>query len=724
MAHVGVLKVLEEVGLQPDYITGTSMGSIMGGLYSIGYTSEEIGHLIETVDWDKTLTNEIPSNQVMMRRKHEYSRFIIEMPIYDRKPSLPAGLIEGQKLSALFSQLAWRQAGVDDFHDFPVPFTCIGTDILNGEMVELNSGDLSSAMRASMAIPSVFSAVERDSNQILVDGGVVRNFPVQEALDMGADKIIGVYVGFNSKMKPEELRSLTSIITRTSLLSGAEDVQSQMPLVDYLIIPDLEGYSPASFSDGVAIMNRGEEAARKQYDGLKAFADSVNALGPAPERKMLPANDSLFITRIRVQTQTESLSRFIIKKSGINAVEWIHPDQLNDAVDKIFGTLFFDKVEYYFEELEQGYGLVFRVKEKARSSISAAIHYDNTFGPGLIGSYTLLNSVLDGSRLGLTVDISASPQFRGYYDFHMGKNRGFIGSLFLDAEREKLPYFNENNVDIGEYGHSFVNGGIGIRQTLGTNRHIGADVYYLTANLKFSRSLKEVLKESTPLIEYIDNIIIRGPEVRLVYQANTFDQNIYPTRGYRFDMVYRQAFNMLESYKFGSLDSLGISEDDIDSKIYYDPYWHFRSGIEGYVPVSGKLSFNAGLGLGLSKDEKPFVDNYYLGGYRYSLRMNQVPFVGLASHEKLQGNYLKGKLGIQWEAIDKLYVSALANVVVFADILADFTEYVLEWNDDSRVIGVGAGFTYRTPVGPVSLLLGTRTNEWNPVWYLNIGFTF
>ena len=148
MAHVGVLKVLEEVGLEPDYITGTSMGSIMGGLYSVGYSAEEIGKIIETVDWSKVLTNEIPSDLVLMRRKHEYKRFILEMPIYNGKPELPAGLIEGQKLSELFSELTWRQAGVDDFKDFTYPFSCIGTDILQGKMVEMNSGDLASAMRA------------------------------------------------------------------------------------------------------------------------------------------------------------------------------------------------------------------------------------------------------------------------------------------------------------------------------------------------------------------------------------------------------------------------------------------------------------------------------------------------------------------------------------------------------------------------------------------------
>ena len=139
---------------------------------------------------------------------------------------------------------------------------------------------------------------------------------------MGADIIIGVYVGFDSDMKPEQLRSLTSVITRTSLLSGAMDVQTQMPLVDYLIMPDLEGLSPSSFGDGVEIMNRGEAAARTQIDVLRALADSVNSLGQPPQRIELPKNDSILISDIEVLAASPSLTRFIIEKSDRSPCTW------------------------------------------------------------------------------------------------------------------------------------------------------------------------------------------------------------------------------------------------------------------------------------------------------------------------------------------------------------------------------------------------------------------
>jgi NTE family protein len=716
MAHVGVLKVLEEVGLEPDYITGTSMGSIMGGLYSIGYSADEISEIIETVDWNQVLTNEIPSNQVLMGRKHEYQRFILEMPVYGGKLELPAGVIEGQKLSELFSELSWRQAGIEDFNDFPYPFSCIGTDILRGEKVLMNTGDLSSAMRASMAIPSVFTAVVRDSTHMLVDGGVVRNFPVQEAIDMGADIIVGVYVGFNREMTPEQLRSLTSVITRTSLLAGAQDVNSQIPLVDYLILPDLERYGPSSFASGVEIMNRGEEAARAQMDRLKALADSVNTLGPAPERKHLPDNDSLLIGDIKVLGASPSLARFMIARSGIQTGQWLTPDALNQGIDKVFGTLFFDKIEYYFENMEKGRRLVFRIKEKPRSSVKAALHYDNEFGPGLILNYTLLNSLMEGSRFAIAGDISGNPQVRTYYDIHLGQRRNFIGSIFFNGSREKLPFFS-NNVDIGNYVRTALSAGVGMKQHLGVNHYLGLDAYYRHVSARLSANIKEV----QPELDYLDYFTFRGPELAINYEMNTFDSYLYPTRGTRIHFKYRQAFQTHFITQFDFPDSLDLEDRSFE---FMDPYWHLTADYESYFRLGKKVSLNLEFSMGISDNNKPFTDNFYVGGYRYNLREHQVAFVGLRSHELLQGNYVKEKVALQIKPWPNVYLSALFNFLFVGDDFNTFIDDFLSFSKEGRYMGAGTGFTYKSPVGPLSIYLGSRTDVWNPMWYINLGFTF
>ena len=266
--------------------------------------------------------------------------------------------------------------------------------------------------------------------------------------------------------------------------------------------------------------------------------------------------------------------------------------------------------------MDEGKRLIFRIKEKADSSLKLALHYDNAFGPGLIVNFTRLNTLMEGSRFGFTADISGSPQFRTYFDLHLGKKRNFIGSLFLNAESEKLPFYF-NNLDIGNYNHTLFSGGFSFRQHLGINSNLGADAYYRHATLRLSENIKEV----RPELEYLDNFIFRGPEVAFLYQLNTFDNYLYPSRGTRIRVKYKQALNTGFISQFSFPDSLNVEEDRYKESI--DPYWHFALDYESYFRLGKKISLNLEFSAGLSANDKPFPDNYYLGGYRYNLRENQ-----------------------------------------------------------------------------------------------------
>jgi len=180
MAHIGILKALEEAGITPDFITGTSMGSIMGGLYSSGYTADEIKKIALTVDWDQLLTNKLKLNEVAFEENDYYGRYFAELNVKGTRFELPKGLIEGQKLSMTLSTLTRHVMNIQDFSMLPIPFACIAADIENGNRIVLNKGSLARSMRASMAIPTVFTPVVID-NQLLVDGGLVNNFPWEVA---------------------------------------------------------------------------------------------------------------------------------------------------------------------------------------------------------------------------------------------------------------------------------------------------------------------------------------------------------------------------------------------------------------------------------------------------------------------------------------------------------------------------------------------------------------
>ena len=269
LAHIGVLKVLEEVGITPDFITGASMGSIMGGLYAVGYSADEIEQIVISANWDQLLSNKVPMNEVAYEEKDYYNRYINELTISGLRLELPKGLIEGQKLSNLLSNLTRPVHDIHDFNLFPIPFACMGADIETGLKVVLNQGSMARSLRASMAIPTVFTPVEIDS-KLLVDGGLVHNFPVEENLEMGADFIIGVFVG-NQLSTKDELKSPLDVLIQSAIIHSSFDDDIQKELTDIYIEPDFGTYGSTSYDDAAAIIKIGENYGRMFFTRLQEF---------------------------------------------------------------------------------------------------------------------------------------------------------------------------------------------------------------------------------------------------------------------------------------------------------------------------------------------------------------------------------------------------------------------------------------------------------------------
>src|SRR5580704_10702954 len=190
LAHIGILKAIDSAGLKIDYITGTSMGSIIGGLYAIGYSADSIEKIASRIDWDLILSNQSRMRSMIMDEKDEYGKYDIELPWVNHWFRFSTGVIEGQELWLKFSELFRPVYNIKDFSKFSIPFRCVATDVSTGDAVVLDTGEIVSALRASMAIPSIFTAVEYGGHK-LVDGGVVRNFPVKDVREMGAQIVIG-----------------------------------------------------------------------------------------------------------------------------------------------------------------------------------------------------------------------------------------------------------------------------------------------------------------------------------------------------------------------------------------------------------------------------------------------------------------------------------------------------------------------------------------------------
>jgi NTE family protein len=276
-AHVGVLQVMEELRIPVDYIAGTSMGAIIGGLYAAGYSPAQMQQALQEVDWKAAFNDDPPRKYISYRRKEDDrdSLFRFELGVGRGGFSFPAGLIAGQKLQFILRSLTLDVRDVDDFDALPIPYRAIAADLETGEMVVLSRGDLAEAMRASMSIPGVFTPVELE-DRVLVDGGIARNLPVDVARSMGADWIIAVNVG----TPPGQLReqqSPFSVASRTMSVLSKRNVGEQLALLgehDLLIVPDLEQVRTADFERIDIAVEQGLEAARLSESDLRRFTVS------------------------------------------------------------------------------------------------------------------------------------------------------------------------------------------------------------------------------------------------------------------------------------------------------------------------------------------------------------------------------------------------------------------------------------------------------------------
>ena len=214
-AHIGVLKKIRDAGIEVDYISGTSMGSIVGGLYAIGYSPEYIEELVRSQNWIDIFLDKIDRRDLPLDEKSYNEQQFINFPVSEKTVSLPFGIKYGQSISLLLSELVTPVHQIRDFSNFQTPFLCIATDISNGESVVLNKGNLAESMRASMAIPTVITPVTIDG-KLLVDGGLVNNFPAKELAERGCDIIIGVDVQHATDYQISDLSSITAILDRSA----------------------------------------------------------------------------------------------------------------------------------------------------------------------------------------------------------------------------------------------------------------------------------------------------------------------------------------------------------------------------------------------------------------------------------------------------------------------------------------------------------------------------
>lgn len=717
IAHIGVLKVLDKIGITPDYITGTSMGAVVGSLYALGYTADEISEFNRNADWENLLSDRIPLNEVVFEEKYEYRRYLFGIPIRNYEFKLPSGVIEGQQLEKFFADVMWPLPYQENFDSLPIPFRCMSVDLISGKTIEFNSGSLAESIRASMSIPSIF-APESIDTMLLVDGGMIRNFPVEEVKKMGADIVIGVYVGFDENVTKEDLFSLSDVLSRATVFYGIFDSKNQMGKTDILIQPNLHGLGASDFMKNKEIEIYGEVAALEIQKELYKLADSLN-LEYRPVKKF-EQPERIFIKEIKVINERPFVAdRFIINRSGIKEGTYVSKQDLQEAVDNIFGTQYFKKVTYNLEMInDETYRLYLKVKESTRAFLNLAAHYDNQYGPGIITNLTLRNYLTPESRATVSLNIAENPGARIDINKYLGKNQRIMDNYFFNWSQNENSLF-ENAVDIGSYRFSYLSAGLGGKYSLAINQQIGILGFYEINKIYPNDNLRNYYQ-----VESFNSYGYKGFAYKLYYNINNTDDNFFPTKGFKLDLCYKYNLKPEVTYDINPVD-----KNTLNNILYFnDQFSDFYSAnfnLDLYTNLFSKLIFNVGASAGITSNQSAIISNYSVGGYYdNNRRINYVPFAGMNVSEAIVPNYGLFKAGLDFEIIPNIYITTRANIGFFTQTKDEVIDFVKYSPLKSYLKGFCTGIRANTVIGPVNIMYADNDFDGKIRWYVSIGYPF
>ena len=464
-AHIGVLKVLERERIPIDYIAGTSMGSIVGGMYAAGMPPEEIERQMVAVDWDGVFQDKVNREDRSYRRKTDDRLWLADIKpgFSDGELKLPPGLVRGQKIGLLLTSLTLPVAEIESFDDLPIPFRAIAADIQTGEKVVLDSGNLAKAIRASMAVPAALAPVPWDGRR-LVDGGIASNLPVEVVRDMGADIIIAVDLG--QPLSEHELgESLLSIVDQLTAMLVRGNVERELAMLqdtDVLILPDLGDITSAEFDRVAEAIPPGVAGAELKLDELRKLSLSASDYAAHVGSRSKPRSDLPVIEFFRFENSTDVSDEFLLgrlesaMKGDPMIGQPLDQERIEQAINELYALDIFAHIAYELVEEEGHYGLHVTAMRKSWGPdyLQFGAKWNSSMnGNGILSvavGYlkTEMNSWNAEWRTGLSV--GEEPGLITDFYQPLGKRGDWFGGAQLLAQQFNINIFEEESSDVVE----------------------------------------------------------------------------------------------------------------------------------------------------------------------------------------------------------------------------------------------------------------------------------
>ena len=717
LAHIGALKVIEEAGVKIDYIGGTSMGAIIGALYASGYSANELDSIFRSIDVAKLIQDNLPRGAKTFYDKEDAERYALSLPFNNFKISFPSAISSGQNIYNLLVKLLYHVKDTDDFNKLPIPFFCIATDVETGQEILLNSGYLPEAIMASGTFPSLFEPAEI-GHKILIDGGVVNNYPINKLKKLGATIVIGVDVQ-DGLANRDKLSSGTEVLLQINNYRTVSDMKKKAKETDVLIKPDIEKYSVIDFAFGKEIIKTGEEAAKIKFTELTDIAKQQTV--KIETHKQIEVNDSIVINKLSISGNEDYTRAYIKGKLRLDIDKKISFSKLQQGINNLAATNNFKTIRYKLlnkeslDSEENEVVLALNLKEnKNKMFIKMGAHYDDIYKSAAIINLTKKNIFLQDD-VG-SFDLILGDNIRYKMQYYIDK--GFYWSFGLNSSYNDFNY--EIDYDIIKSNFTTPNTGISninIDVTNFTNQAYIQTVwneefaFSLGAEHRFVKYTTRTLgKENTTGSTNGANSNFRTIFEKSNYfstysqlKLDTYNDKYFPSKGLYFSGDFH--FYMFSSDYNNNFKEFSIAQATMGAAI----------------PLAKNLSLNIETGGGFKLGNSTVTSlDFILGGYGNNIGNNFVSFLGY-DFLSLPGNsYIKGYTRLDYEFSPKNHLLLAAN---FANVDDDIYRKA-EWFQLPEYTGYGLGYGFESFLGPVQAIYSWSPEQSKGNMFFSIGYWF
>lgn len=691
LAHIGVIKALEEQGVRIDAIAGTSMGAVIGGLYASGYSVSELEEVALTMDWREVLSDDPPRTDVPFRRKQDDRDFLIKQRLSfrdDGSLGLPLGVIQGQNLALLLERLLVRSSDVRDFDRLPIPFRAVATDIANDEKVVFRSGHLPQVIRASMSIPAVFAPVELDG-RLLVDGGMVDNIPVDVAREMGVDRVIVVDIG--TPLKPrKELLTVVDVLNQSTTMMTRRNSEQQLATLrdsDVLVQPNMTGFEVTDFARSEELIEAGYQAAKALQPRLAQLVRRGGG-NPALTLARSAQQRAPVIHAIEVDNDSkvgdEVIRNYIRQPIG----EPLDMARLQRDMGTLYGLDYFERVQYRVVSRDERNTLVIDAREKRTGTdylrlglnLSDDFNGDSVFN---LGASFRKNGI---NRLGAEwlTRVQLGDRQELFSEFYQPLD---VGSRWFVASSVRVDAWNVESVldndPIAEYRVKRYGYGFDIGRQIANNGELRFGVGQAWGDAKV-----RIGERDQPEFSFTEGYY------ELQYAFDTMDNVDFPQEGEQIEVKLRQYDASL-----GADDRYRQWQVNLDKAFSDGPHSLVIGGRYGRTLDDAEIvtsSFQLGGARQLSgfRQDALAGQNVSLGRLVYYRRMTPRSFLPLDFPLYLGASLERGRVWNNDNAFDSGYINAA-----------------------SVFLG------YETPLGPLNFSYGLN-DENEKALYLNLGHSF